>query len=242
MNNEYNTTDKLELVDEIDVIVLEEHEVFKTLNKIDVSQRVEKKKSGNTWLTYLSWAWAWAEVKKKYPEAKYNIHKYGEEEKPYLYDKDLGYMVTTDVTIDGLTHEMWLPVMNHSNKAMKDHEYTYDTQHKKGIKVEKASMFDINTTIMRCLVKNLAMHGLGLYIYAGEDLPETPEEEKVQIEPKKAKQTNFTPPTVKQAKELADLLGADRVEKMLNFYKVEAIIEIDKKTVAELIERERKND
>lgn len=233
---------ELELVDVMEVEVIEEHEVFKTLNKIDVSQRVEKKKSGNTWLTYLSWAWAWAEVKKKYPEAQYNIHKYGQEEKPYLYDKDLGYMVTTDVTIDGLTHEMWLPVMNHSNKAMKDHEYTYDTKYTKNVKVEKASMFDINTTIMRCLVKNLAMHGLGLYIYAGEDLPEVPEEVEVQVEPTtKPKQLKkFTPPTDDQITELSYLLGDERVDKMLEFYKVKFITEIDQNTVKQLIEREQR--
>jgi hypothetical protein len=66
---------------------------------------------------------------------------------------------------------MWLPVMDGANKAMKAEAYTYTTKY--GEKdVEPASMFDINKTIMRCLVKNLAMFGLGLYIYAGEDLPE----------------------------------------------------------------------
>src|SRR5699024_11992265 len=78
--------------------------------------------------------------------------------------------------------EMWLPVMDSSNKAMKSKPYTYDTKNRKNIQVDKASMFDINKTIMRCLVKNLAMFGLGLYIYAGEDLPETPQASKEQID------------------------------------------------------------
>ena len=81
-------------------------------------------------------------------------------------------MVFTSVTIEGLTHSMWLPVMDSSNKAMKSEGYTYDTKFKKDISVEPATMFDVNKAIMRCLVKNLAMFGLGLYIYAGEDLPE----------------------------------------------------------------------
>ena len=77
-------------------------------------------------------------------------------------------MVFTKITIEGLTHLMWLPAMN-NNKTMKDKPYTYDTKYRKGIVVEAETMFDINRAIMRCLVKNLVM--FGLYIYAGEDLP-----------------------------------------------------------------------
>ena len=85
-------------------------------------------------------------------------------------------MVFTSVTIDDITHEMWLPVMDGSNKTMKSVKYTYDTKYRKNIPVEAATMFDINKTIMRCLVKNLSMFGLGLYIYAGEDIPESEKE------------------------------------------------------------------
>lgn len=144
--------------------------VFETLFHLDVNERVEKKKTGNTQLSYLSWAWAWAEVKKRYENAQYEILKF-ENNQPYVYDDKTGYMVFTKVTIDGITHEMWLPVMDGANKAMKSEPYTYTT--KFGEKsVEAATMFDVNKTIMRCLVKNLAMFGLGLYIYSGEDLPE----------------------------------------------------------------------
>ena len=89
----------------------------------------------------------------------------------YFGDEQIGYMVYTSVTAGGLTYEMWLPVMDNNNKAMKLNAYTYATR--SGDKsVEAVSMFDINKAVMRCLVKNLAMFGLGLYIYAGEDLPE----------------------------------------------------------------------
>ena len=141
-------------------------EHFNKLFQLDVNGHVEKKNG----LSYLTWAWAWAEVKKIYPDASYEIKRF-ENGVPYVYDPNTGYMVFTEVTIEGLTHEMWLPVMDGANKAMKSEGYTYTTKY--GEKdVEPATMFDINKTIMRCLVKNLAMFGLGLYIYAGEDLPE----------------------------------------------------------------------
>ncbi len=149
----------------------DEKSIFQTLNAIDVNDHVERKKSGKSYLSYLSWSWAWAELKKKYPDAEYEIKKF-ENNLPYVYDENTGYMVFTSVTIDGLTHEMWLPVMDGANKAMKSKPYSYDTKFNGKKNVEAATMFDINKTIMRCLVKNLAMFGLGLYIYSGEDLPD----------------------------------------------------------------------
>ena len=151
--------------------------VFETLFQKNVNDNVEKKKTGKTELSYLSWSWAWAEVKKLFPDARYEIVKFQSANGtllPYLYDEKTGYMVFTNVTIDNLTHEMWLPVMDGANKAMKGEEYTYSTRYNGEKTVEPASMFDVNKTIMRCLVKNLAMFGLGLYIYSGEDLPEEP--------------------------------------------------------------------
>ena len=149
-----------------------EKNVFQELNQINFNGLVEKKKD----LSYLSWTYAWAELKKRYPKATYKIRQFGENQLPYVYDENTGYMVFTEVTIDDITHSMWLPVMDNNNKAMKNKPYTYDTKYKKGIPVAQASMFDINKTIMRCLVKNLAMFGLGLYIFAGEDLPMVDEE------------------------------------------------------------------
>ena len=154
---------------------------FETLYYIDVSNNVETKKSGKTTLSYLSWTWAWAEFAKRFPGATYEIEKFEAPDgtkRPYIYDENTGYMVFTNVTIDGLTHEMWLPVMDGANKAMKSKPYKYMTKYNGEKSVEAASMFDVNKTIMRCLVKNLAMFGLGLYIYSGEDLPEVDEEAK----------------------------------------------------------------
>lgn len=166
----------------------QQNKIFNTLYKLDVNDNVEKKKTGSTYLSYLSWAWAWAEVKKKFPQAQYSIQKF-ENNLPYVFDPNTGYMVFTTVTIDDMTYEMWLPVMDGANKAMKHEPYTYkvikwENGKRNGFtdkEVEAASMFDINKTIMRCLVKNLAMFGLGLYIYAGEDLPESPQATDEQI-------------------------------------------------------------
>ena len=149
--------------------------VFATLNAINVNDHTEVKDNGTDKLTYLSWVWAWQQVKTKYPEVSYEVKHW--DGKPFLYEEALGYMVETSVTIQGETMTMWLPVMDSKNKAMKAQPYSYKTRY--GEKwVNAATMFDINTTIMRCLVKNLAMFGLGLYIYAGEDLPQEEKEQQ----------------------------------------------------------------
>lgn len=146
---------------------------FDALYSLDMNDKVEKREN----LSYLSWANAWSEFKRAYPSATYKIVKDPITNLPYFADERTGIMVYTEVKVDDITHEMWLPVMNTSNKAMKLEPYTYkvyDKFKKEYVErtVEAASMFDINKTIMRCLVKNLAMFGLGLYIYAGEDIPE----------------------------------------------------------------------
>ena len=99
----------------------ENKSVFDILNDINVNGHTEEKNG----LTYLSWAWAWGELKKHYPDALYKIERYGEEKKPYLYDDQLGYMVFTSMTINGQTHEMWLPVMDGANKTMMKAPYEY---------------------------------------------------------------------------------------------------------------------
>ena len=153
-------------------------EITNNLRGLDVNSKTEKKNK----LTYLSWSWAWDEVLKVYPSATYEIVKF-ENNLPYVFDPITGFMVFTKVTIEGITREMWLPVMDGANKSMKDKPYTYKVKDyyeskKQGKdiykekRVEAATMFDINKTIMRCLTKNLAMFGLGLYIYSGEDLPD----------------------------------------------------------------------
>lgn len=176
-----------------------EKTLFETLREINVTGHVEQKNG----LNYLSWAWAWDEVMKKYPNTIYEIERF--EGKPYLYDPLTGYMTFTRVRIQDTEREMWLPVMDSNNKAMLDHEYTYKVdkyEWKNKVKtkvgeeiktVKAATMFDINKTIMRCLVKNLAMFGLGLALYSGEDLPE----EELTEEQMKAK----TEKLIEEAKE-----------------------------------------
>ena len=145
-----------------------EKTIFTKLAETNVNDHIDKKNTGGTQLSYLSWAWAWDYFKKTCPDAKYEIKEW--DGKPYLFDEKTGYMVQTSITACGETHTMWLPVMDGTNHAMLDKPYTVKTR-VKDIVVPAATMFDINKTLMRCLVKNMAMFGLGLYIYAGEDLP-----------------------------------------------------------------------
>lgn len=121
------------------------------LLKINVNAHTEKKNG----LTYLSWAWAWAEVLKIDSSATWAVQE-SREGYPCVFLPDHTAMVTVRVTIAGNDKSCVLPVMNHKNQA-----------------IESPNAFQVNTAIMRCLAKAIAMHGLGLYIYAGEDLPES---------------------------------------------------------------------
>ena len=148
-------------------------EKFNQLTSLNLNDKTESKNG----LSYVSWANAWKAFKEIYPTATYKVVKDTRTDMPYFIDPVMGIMVFTEVTADGLTYSMWLPVMDSSNKAMKPEAYTYQVWNKQtrqyeNRKVEGANMFDINKAIMRCLVKNLAMFGLALYIYAGEDIPE----------------------------------------------------------------------
>ncbi len=198
-----------------------EKSVFENLFEVNVNDHIEKKKD----LSYLSWPYAWAEIKKRYPKANYKIHQFGEKQLPYVFDEGIGFMVFTSVTIEGITHSMWLPVMDSSNKAMKSEGYTYDTKFKKDISVEPATMFDINKAIMRCLVKNLAMFGLGLYIYSGEDLPE------VEVEKISAKDAAILKNVV---------MGLDNADKLyptlLQKYNIKSFKELTQKQRTDILE------
>ena len=198
-----------------------EKSVFETLFEINVNDHIEKKKD----LTYLSWPYAWAEVKKKFPNANYTVHLFGEKQLPYVFDEGVGYMVFTDVTIENSTHTMWLPVMDNANKAMKSESYTYDTKFKKDILVEPATTFDINKAIMRCLVKNLAMFGLGLYIYSCEDFPE------IEVEKITAKDANILKNVVKSLDEPDKLYAA-----LLKRYNVQSFKDLTVKQRVEILE------
>ena len=125
--------------------------IFNTLNSVNCNEHTEKKNG----LTYLSWAWAWAEVKKHYPGATYTIYENAD---GWNYHTDgRTCWVKTGVTIEGLEHIEYLPVMDYRNAS---------------IPIDKVTSFDVNKAIQRSLTKAAARHGLGLYIYAGEDLPE----------------------------------------------------------------------
>lgn len=202
-------------------------EVFDDLYSVNVNGHTEQKKTGGQTLTYLSWPFAWAEVKKRYPDAHYEIEKF--DGLPYVFDPKTGYMVYTNVTIENITHEMWLPVMDGANKAMKAEQYNYkvadwkwDDNLRKRVKsgdidksVEAATMFDINKTIMRCLVKNLAMFGLGLYIFAGEDIPvsDTPAEINVDAH-ERAELLKQANEMIIQCADLFKVKNAEVVEKL----------------------------
>ena len=128
---------------------------FERLAAINVNEHVEKKNN----LTYLSWAWAWHYVKREFPAAFYTIYETAEG-RPYFDDGRTAW-VKTGVTIDGLEHVEYLPVMDNYNRS---------------IPLERLTSFDMNKAIQRSLTKACARHGLGLYIYAGEDLPEAMDE------------------------------------------------------------------
>lgn len=204
-----------------------EKNYFDELYSLNVNENVEKKNG----LTYLSWSWAIAEILKKHPDMTYKILRF-ENNLPYTYDEKTGYMVFTEVTICGITREMWLPVMDGANKAMLDHEYKYEVKnYRTGELIEKkvaaATMFDINKTIMRCLTKNFAMFGLGLYIYAGEDLPEEEQTRKI---------------TEEQIEKIKKLVSEDKINDMLVYYKVSTmkIEDMLYKDAEEVIKRKNK--
>lgn len=133
---------------------MSEMSIFTRLNAVNVNEHTEKKNG----LTYLSWAWAWAEVKKMFPDATYSIYERNGEYGPVNYFTDgKTCWVKTGVTINGLEHIEELPVMDFKNRS---------------IPFDAINSMDVNKAIQRSLTKACARHGLGLYIYAGEDLPE----------------------------------------------------------------------
>lgn len=131
--------------------------VFEVLNAIDCSEHIEKKNG----LTYLSWAWAWQILKKNYPTATYTIYE-DADGRNYHTDGRTCW-VKTGVCVEGIEHIEYLPVMDYKNAS---------------IVVDRVTSFDVNKAIQRSLTKAVARHGLGLYIYAGEDLPDAADEEK----------------------------------------------------------------
>lgn len=149
--------------------------VFETLNSINVSGKTEKKNG----LTYLSWAYAWGEVKKLDPTATYKVFERDTQWGPVNYYTDgRTCWVKVGVIINGLEHIEMLPVMDYRNKS---------------IPLDKVSSVDVNKSIQRCITKAIARHGLGLYIYAGEDIPECESQSQPVVKPvEKATQPQTT--------------------------------------------------
>lgn len=176
---------------------------FTTLNNINVNGKTEQKNG----LTYLSWAWAWGEVKKLYPDATYTIYENAEGWNYHTDGKTC--WVKTGVTVNGLEHIEYLPVMDFRNKS---------------IPANNVTSFDVNKAIQRSLTKAVARHGLGLYIYAGEDLPEAEQPEVEQ------------PKQTKRVKSPRERLIAKLNEKGIDATAFATEKGIDKNTTAERFE------
>ena len=178
--------------------------IFETLFEINVNDHVEKKNG----LSYLSWAYAWGEVKKLYPEANYKIY---ETENGCIYFTDgRTCWVKTGVIIEDLEHIEYLPVMDYRNKS---------------IPLENVTSFDVNKTIQRSLTKALARHGLGLYLYSGEDLPE------IEVEKISTKDANILKNVVKNFDDPDKLYSA-----LLEKYNVKSFKELTVKQRTEILE------
>ena len=183
---------------------MEKNSVFEKLFQTNVNEHVEKKNG----LSYLSWPYAWAEVKKLYPEANYKVYE-AEDGCIYFNDGRTAW-VKTGVTVEGLEHIEYLPIMDYRNKS---------------IPVENITSFDVNKTIQRSLTKALARHGLGLYLYAGEDLPE------VEVEKISARDAQVVKAIVDKFE------NADKLyESLLNKYHIKNFKELTVKQYVEIVQ------
>jgi len=129
---------------------------FTELDQVDVTKHIEKKGK----FSYLSWAYAVRELKKRHPSATWTVHEFGESingnDRPYM-KTECGFFVKVSVIVDGIEMTQVHPVLDHQNKP-----------------ILTPNAFQINTSIQRCLAKCIALHGLGIHLYAGEDLPPSP--------------------------------------------------------------------
>jgi hypothetical protein len=174
--------------------------IWATLSQVDVSGRIEKKQN----LSFLSWSWAWGTLMEHYPQAEYSFQE------PAEAQRDGSVMVYCTVTIDGLSRQMWLPVMDFKNQA-----------------ISNPDVVQLNKAKMRCLVKCLAMFGLGHYIYAGEDLPSA-EADKAAEKIAKERAESIKPANIEQLVRIDELIketDAD-VEIFHKYFRVDGIAEL----------------
>ena len=197
-----------------------EKNYFVELNNINVNDKTEKKNG----LTYLSWAWAWGEIKKLHPDATYTI--YENADGMFYHTDGKTCWVKTGVTVNGIEHIEYLPVMDYKNKS---------------IPLNAVTSFDVNKTIQRSLTKACARHGLGLYVYAGEDLPEEEKPEQKtepKTEPKKPRKASPV-----QMKRLKEFYG-DKFGQFLEAHKLksedEITMEMADATIEKITEYERR--
>lgn len=167
---------------------------FVELNNINVNDKIEKKNG----LSYLSWSYAWGELKKIHPNATYTIY---ENAQGWNYHTDgRTCWVKTGVTVNGIEHIEYLPVMDYRNKS---------------IAANAVTSFDVNKAIQRSLTKACARHGIGLYIYAGEDLPEAEQTEQPQAYPSREEMLKEVSAKYPEgSKNLAALLGTFGVDSL----------------------------
>lgn len=180
--------------------------IFETLNSKNVNEHVEKKNG----LSYLSWAWAWAEVKKEFPEATYTVYENGDGWNYFTDGKTC--WVKTGVTIEGLEHIEYLPVMDFRNQS---------------IPADKVTSFNVNTAIQRSLTKACARHGLGLYIYAGEDLPEGYENAEVTNKTYRSWLDNFfvdKPERLEKFLQVYNIKSTDQLDRVLKLEEIDQLI------------------
>lgn len=187
---------------------------FSELNKIDVSEYIEKKNG----LSYVSWANAWAELKKRHPDAIYTVYE-NQNEINYFTDGKTAW-VKTGVTVEGIEHIEYLPIMDFKNKS---------------IPVDAITSFDVNKAIQRSLTKAVARHGLGLYVYAGEDLPEG---ETTPVQTKTTKKKEVKTATVKEMSLKEKIVECTTEKELEDIYKKfkENIIN-DENLMAEIVRK-----
>lgn len=194
---------------------------FARLNQINVNEHVEKKGQ----FSYLSWPYAVAQLRLVDPAAHWEVRRF--DGLPYL-KADAGHFVEVAVTVQGITLSQIHPVLDGKNRP-----------------IFEPSAFDINTSIQRCLVKAIALHGLGLYIYAGEDLPESdkPADDsdkspKAPITPITASEGRPSAAQVRYIERLINETGSD-LSKVLDYFGVETLAELTSRAASRCVFRRR---
>lgn len=189
---------------------------FLDLYQKNVSDYVEKKNN----LSYLPWAYAWAEVKKQHPLAYYTVYE-NQDGWNYFTDGRTCW-VKTGVTINDLEHIEYLPVMDFKNKS---------------IPLNAVTSFEVNKAIQRSLTKACARHGLGLYIYAGEDLPEEDDGKNAKNAEEQAKTIRYATP--QQIRFLEGIYQGENMQKLLDTNKIGRIEDLTAEKASELISKIR---